>query len=165
MAAALKRYNGGRLLVFVMRAFAEMSGDVSGICDITAHDLARTHVSYCNGDANHTKGVYRYRTQKAWGYTAQRGWARLLLDRTRDLIIYGPARHGASGAAMPTDEDGQYGHFLFSHPEGDFCRLDPPPRSRGARRRHLYEREEKMSCLSFSRRVVSADLLIARKLV
>ena len=27
-----------------MGAFAEMSGDVSRICDIIAHDLARTHI-------------------------------------------------------------------------------------------------------------------------
>ena len=32
MVAALKRYNGGRVLVFVMGAFAEMPGDVSRIC-------------------------------------------------------------------------------------------------------------------------------------
>ena len=31
MVTALKRYNGGRGLVFVMGAFAEMSGDVSRI--------------------------------------------------------------------------------------------------------------------------------------
>jgi len=31
-------------LVFVMGAFAEMAGDVSRICDITALDLVRTHV-------------------------------------------------------------------------------------------------------------------------
>ena len=34
MVTALKRYNGGRVLVFVMGAFAEMSEDVSRICDI-----------------------------------------------------------------------------------------------------------------------------------
>ena len=45
MVTALKRYNGGRVLVFVMGAFAGMSEDVSRICDIIAHDLARTHVS------------------------------------------------------------------------------------------------------------------------
>jgi hypothetical protein len=45
------------------------------------------------------------------------GWARLLLDRTWDLIIDGTAHRGASGVAMPTDEDGQYDHFLFNHPE------------------------------------------------
>ena len=59
--------------VFVVGAFAEMSEDVSRICDIIAHDLARTHVSYCNDDAERTKGMYRKRIKKAWGHTAHRG--------------------------------------------------------------------------------------------
>ena len=59
MATALKKYNGGRVLVFVMGAFADMSGDVTRICDIIAHELARTHVSYYNDDAKRTKGMYR----------------------------------------------------------------------------------------------------------
>ena len=50
---------------------------MSRICDITAHDLARTHVSYYNDDAKRTKGMHKQRTQKAWGHAAQRGWARL----------------------------------------------------------------------------------------
>ena len=106
----------------VMGAFAEMSGDVSRICDIIAHELASTHVSYYNDDAKRTKGMYRRRIQKAWGHTAHRGWARLLLDRARDLIIHGPAQRGANGGAMPTDEDDQDGHFFFNHPErGGHC--------------------------------------------
>jgi len=80
MATALKRYNGGRGLIFVMDAFAEMPGDVSRICDITAHDLARIHVSYYSSDAKRTKGMYKQRIQKAWGHTAHRDWARLFLD-------------------------------------------------------------------------------------
>jgi len=58
MATALKRNNGGRVLVFVVGAFAEMPEDVSRICDITAHDLARTHASYYNDDAKRIKGMY-----------------------------------------------------------------------------------------------------------
>ena len=50
------------------------------------------------------------RIQKAWGHTAHRGWARLLLDR-------GSAHRGANGVAMPTDEDDQDGHFFYNHPE------------------------------------------------
>jgi len=42
-----------------------ISLDVSRICDIIAHDLARTHVSYYNDDAKRTKGMYRQRIQKA----------------------------------------------------------------------------------------------------
>ena len=66
---------------------------------------------------NMYKGMYRQRIQKAWGHTAHRGWARLLLNRARGLIIHGPAHRGANGAAMPTDEDDQDGHFFFNHPE------------------------------------------------
>ena len=86
MTTALKRYDGGRVLVFVVGAFAEMSEDVSCICDIIANDLAWIYVSCYNGDSKRTKGMYRQCIQRAWGHTAHRGWARLLLDRARDLI-------------------------------------------------------------------------------
>jgi len=95
-----------------------MPEDVSRICDIIAHDLARTHVLYYNDDAKRTKGMYRQRIKKAWGHTANRGWARLLLNRARDLITHDPAHHGANDAAMPTDEHDQDGHFLSNPPEG-----------------------------------------------
>ena len=65
MVTALKGYNGGQVLVFVMGAFAEMSGDVSRICDIIAHELAGTHVSYYNGDAKRIRGMYRQRIRRA----------------------------------------------------------------------------------------------------
>ena len=69
-------------------------------------------------DAKHTKGMNRQRTQKAWRHTAHRGWARLLLNCARDLIInHDPAHRGANGAAMPMDENDQDGHFFFNHPE------------------------------------------------
>ena len=70
-------------------------GDLSRICDIIAHELVRTHVSYYNADAKRTKDMYTQCIQNAWGHTAHRGWARLLFDRTRDLIIHGPAHRGA----------------------------------------------------------------------
>jgi len=93
-------------------------GDARGREPHLCQDLARIHVSYYNDDAERTKGMYRQRIQKAWGHTAaHRGCARLLLDRAWDLIIHGPAHRGANGAAIPTDEDDQGGHFFFNHPE------------------------------------------------
>jgi len=59
--------------------------------------------------------MYRQRIQKAWGHTAHRGWALLLLNRARDLVIHGPAHRCVDGAAMPTDD--QDGNFFFNHPE------------------------------------------------
>ena len=64
------------------------------------------------------KCMYRQRIQKAWGHTAHRGWARLLLNRARDLVINGQAHRGANGAAMPTDEGDQDGHFFSTTREG-----------------------------------------------
>jgi len=52
--------------------------------------------------------MYRQRIQKAWGHTAHRGWAHLLLNRARGLIIHGSAHRGANGAAMPTDVQPQH---------------------------------------------------------
>ena len=57
------------------------------------------------------------RIQKAWGHTAHRGWACLLFNRARDLIIHGPAHQGANGTEMPTDDDDQGCLFFFNHPE------------------------------------------------
>ena len=65
MVTALKGHNRGRVLVFVMGAFAEMPGDAGRICNTIANDLARTHVSYYSDDAKCTKGMYRQRIQKA----------------------------------------------------------------------------------------------------
>jgi len=80
-------------------------------------DMARTNVSYYNDDSKRTKGMYRQRIQKAWGHTAHRGWARLVLNRARDLIIHGPAHRSTNDTAMPADEDDQDGHFFLNHPE------------------------------------------------
>ena len=96
MLTALKKYNRGRVLVFVMGAFGEMSGDVSRICDIIAHELARIHVSYHNDDAKQTKGMYRQRIQKAWGHTAHRGWA------VSSSIAPGTSSSTARRTAAPT---------------------------------------------------------------
>ena len=73
--------------------------------------------------ANAPRSVRRRATCAGAYKRKTRGWARLLLGRTRDLITHGAAHRGASGVAMPTDEDDQDGHFLFNHPErgGQLC--------------------------------------------
>ena len=115
LATALKRYNGGRVLVFVMGAFAEMSEDVSPHTTTTWRGpTSRTTTTM---PSTLWACMYRQRIQKACGHTAHRSWARLLLNRARDLIIHGLVHLGANGAAMPTDEDDQDGHFFFNHPE------------------------------------------------
>ena len=66
MAIVAQEVQRGPGAGLVMGAFAEMSEDVSRICDIIAQDLARTHVSFYNDNTKRTKGMYRQRIQKAW---------------------------------------------------------------------------------------------------
>ena len=72
-----------------------------------------------------TEPVLPFSVKQESRRTAHRGWARLLLDRTRDLIINGTAHHGTNGAAMPTDEDDHDGSFFFNHPERRGTLLPP----------------------------------------
>ena len=110
MATALKRYNGGRVLVFVVGAFAEMPEDVSRICGIIAHDLARTHVPYYNDNAKRTKGMYTQRIQKAWAHGARPGAPR----RQRRSDADGRGRSGRTLLSF-------FFLFFFNNPErGDY---------------------------------------------
>jgi len=68
MVTALKRYNGGRVLVFAMGAFAEMSGDVSRICDIIAHDLTRIRI--CDVITYDQDGHFFFNHPERGGYFA-----------------------------------------------------------------------------------------------
>ena len=79
-----------------------------------ARDLTRTHISHYNDDAERTKGMYRLRTQEAWGHTAHRGWARLLPDRARDLTTHGPAHNGASNGQESRDNGKVYYEKLLN---------------------------------------------------
>jgi len=45
------------------------------------------------------------------------------------LIIHSPAHRGANGAAVPSDEDEQDGHFFFNHPERGGA-TSPPRRAK-----------------------------------
>jgi len=117
MVLEFKKYGAtpGKVLVPVVGAFAEMSSDVSAIADLIATALAADHVQFYNASAKQSKGMFTQRIQKAWGYTAHRGWARLLLDRRRDLIVRGPTTT-CTGSMREPDDD-QFELFNHYHPD------------------------------------------------
>jgi len=94
-----------------METFVKMSGDVSRICDIGAHDLARIHVYQGHAQAAHPKGLGTHGALRLDPVSSS------LLDRAWDLIIHGPAHRGFCSAAVPMDKDDQNDHFFFNHPE------------------------------------------------
>ena len=105
LEAGNHRHNRGQVLIFVMGAFAEMPGNVIRICNITAGDLAQTHVSYyvlqrrCQAHQGHTQAA------QARGTRRTAAGARLLLDRARNLAL--PTAAWRTAAPTPTAQ--QYG--------------------------------------------------------
>ena len=76
----------GVVLGPIVGAFGEMSSHVDLLADVIADALTADHPSYYGGRGSKTaKAYYRRVLYRAWGLTAHRGWARLMLDR-RSLV-------------------------------------------------------------------------------
>jgi len=76
----------GAVLGPIVGAFGEMSTHVDLLADVIADALTAEHPSYYGERGSKTaKAYYRRVLYRAWGLTAHRGWARLMLDR-RSLV-------------------------------------------------------------------------------
>ena len=95
---------GSGVPVPVIGAFAEMSSDVDAPAGVIASGLAARHTQFFSTSAVEAKGMYKQRNRAAWGYAAHRGWARLLLDRHRDLIVHGPRATRNAGGTFDDEE-------------------------------------------------------------
>jgi len=72
----------GVVLGPIIGAFGEMSSHVDRLADVIADALTAEHLSYCSDRGSKTvKAYYRKVHYRAWGLTAHRGWARLMLYR------------------------------------------------------------------------------------
>ena len=64
----------------------------------------RDHIQLFPTSAVEAKGVYKQRIRTAPGHAAHRGWARLLLDRRRGLIVHGPRATRNAGGKFDDEE-------------------------------------------------------------
>ena len=62
-------------------AFEEMSSDVHLLADLIASAQAADHYEYFAVLPSEIKGMFLIRARRGLGLTADRGWARLLIDR------------------------------------------------------------------------------------
>jgi len=89
---------------------------VSTLAGTIAVAMTADHLQYFEAGAKEVRGMYLYRIHRAWGHAAHRGWARLLLDRRRDLIY-----HGGRTTHLPDRHQGaeQEGHadYQYQYPE------------------------------------------------
>ena len=76
----------GAVLGPVVGAFGEMSAHVDFLANVIEDALTAEHFLYYGDRGSKTvKAYYRLVLYRAWGLTAHRGWARLMLDR-RGLV-------------------------------------------------------------------------------
>ena len=61
--------------------------------------------------------MYKQRIRAAWGHAAHRGWARLLLDRRRDLIVHGPRATRNAGGKFDDEEQQRHDDYHYHYPE------------------------------------------------
>ena len=86
---------GGKVIIPVAGAFAEMSPDV---CAIIAH------LYYHDAYPSVVKGMFQQRICRSLGLSAHLGWARLFIYRTKANIQY-PSPGNSPGAADPAEDD------------------------------------------------------------
>jgi hypothetical protein len=67
-------------------AFAEMSPDTYAIAGLISSALANEHSSFFACRPSEAKGMFTQRLYRSLGLAARLGWARLLVDRYRDLV-------------------------------------------------------------------------------
>ena len=96
----------GVVVAPVRGAFGEMSEHVYAITDLAADLLAEKHCSTYNDEPKDVKTMFIQRIRRSVGLTAHLGWARLLLDRLKDLVqIPGASTHTSGWDAEPDDEE------------------------------------------------------------
>ena len=104
--------------------FAEMSSDMELFVDLIATALAEEHVSFHADSAKQATGMFKQRIRKSLGHVAHRGWARLLLDRRRDLIIHGPASQRTDSTAGEEVDERELEHDNYHNPDRGGYNMD-----------------------------------------
>jgi len=107
--------NGGRVLGFVSGAFGESSLDIHSIRDIVAQELAHFHVEFFHSNEKTAIAMYCEITNRKWGHTMARSWARLLLDRLQGYVDRGSRGRGGNTF---NDEDDAYERNNYHNPPG-----------------------------------------------
>ena len=109
----------GRVLAPVVGAFADMSSDVSTLAGTIAVAMTADHLQYFEAGAKEVRGMYLHRIHRAWGHAAHRGWARLLLDRRRDLIHHGGRTTHLPDRHQDAEQEG-HANYQYQYPESSY---------------------------------------------
>ncbi len=102
----------GQCIAMVAGRFGELSKDFIKLRDYIARQRAYAYSEHFNSSATRAMSTFKLSITSRWALMAARGWARLILDRRRDLIIDRPNRASAAEAPL----DGAQKGYLFGNP-------------------------------------------------
>jgi hypothetical protein len=100
-----------------------MSSDVYSIVDLIASVLTHEHLSHYIENPAAVKGMFQQRIHQSLGLSAHLGWARLLIDRSKEHIRHASARSSRITTGFEEDDDA-FQHDAFFNPEPAFCEAD-----------------------------------------
>ena len=100
---------GGQYIAMVVGRFGEFSKDFIKLRDYIARQRAYAYNEHFNSSVNRAMSMFKLSITSRWALMAARGWARLILDRRRDLINDRPNR--ATAAEAPLDGAQESYHF------------------------------------------------------
>ena len=85
--AEMKSYGiEGRFIALAVGRFGEFSGDFVKMRDYIAREKTYAYNEHFNSSVNMAMSMFKLSFTSRWALMAARGWARLILDRRRDLI-------------------------------------------------------------------------------
>ena len=112
--AEMNTYNSGRASDLAVGAFGEVSSQIRDLTDLVACELSAEYLAFFDIAKKESKGIFTQRIRRSLGLAVHRGWAKLLLDRCRDLVE--DPRQPRTHARGPDEDDAEareYFHFHF----------------------------------------------------
>jgi hypothetical protein len=98
-----------------------MSNHVDLLADVIADALTAEHISfYGDRGSNTAKAYYRRVLYRAWGLTAHRGWARLMLDRRGLVQAPNAPKDHPQHPRAPHGYDEETAYDSYMNPEPGF---------------------------------------------
>ena len=97
----------------VLGAFGELSNSCYSLCSAIARVNAARVLSFWKIPPKHALALCKQKILRFWGLTAQRGWARLILDRFHDLVL----SPGDPTAATHEPDSVSHEHHTFFFPD------------------------------------------------
>ena len=111
----MDEYNQGKVLGVVVDFFGATSEHMGQIRDLIAHEKAIKHRQLFNTTYGQAFGFHSHYLNRLWGHMFARNWARVILDRLRDLVIPELSNNHRQHYHATEAEDNEHFHYLQEH--------------------------------------------------